>query len=127
MIISANHELFHTLHQLSRLLTKETNQALQPFDLYSAQWAVIYTLHTKGAMTQTELRDYLAVEAPPLTRNVQRLVKKEIVKQVPGNDKRSKTIELTAYAKREYQSGKRLSSRQMNKCLPIFQNAPETA
>ncbi|WP_269758191.1 MarR family winged helix-turn-helix transcriptional regulator [Thalassobacillus sp. C254] len=53
-------------------------------------------------MTQTELRDYLAVEAPPLTRNVQRLVKKEIVKQVPGNDKRSKTIELTAYAKREY-------------------------
>ncbi|MFC0558862.1 MarR family winged helix-turn-helix transcriptional regulator [Halalkalibacter alkalisediminis] len=95
-------KLFHTLHQLSRLLTKYANKALQPLDLYSAQWAVIYALKNKGTLTQTELCEYLAVEAPPLTRNIQRLVKKGYVRQVTGHDKRMKIVELTAKAHQEY-------------------------
>ncbi|TDL31907.1 MarR family transcriptional regulator [Jeotgalibacillus sp. S-D1] len=98
----ASHTLFHTIHQLSRLLTKHANKALQPFGLYSAQWSVIYVLKTKGALTQKELGDYLSVEAPPLTRNIQRLVKLGFVQQSTGSDKRSKVIELTDLASQEY-------------------------
>ncbi|MBU8905373.1 MarR family transcriptional regulator [Desertibacillus haloalkaliphilus] len=97
-----NHQLFHSLHQLSRFLTKRANQALQPFDLYSAQWSVIYALKMKGTLTQKELCEYLAVEAPPLTRNIQRLVKKGYVRQVSGEDKRQKKIELTEEALAEF-------------------------
>jgi DNA-binding MarR family transcriptional regulator len=56
----------------------------------------------KGSLTQRELCDYLSVEAPPLTRNVQRLVKEGYVRQVPGMDKRMKFIELTEKAQEEF-------------------------
>ncbi|WHY76656.1 MarR family transcriptional regulator [Neobacillus sp. WH10] len=97
-----SHELFHTLHQLSRLLTNKLNEALKPLGLYSAQWAVIFTLKKRGSLTQTELCDYLFVEAPPMTRTIQRLVKQGYVKQVPGKDKREKHVQLTDEAINEY-------------------------
>ncbi|RBW70080.1 MarR family winged helix-turn-helix transcriptional regulator [Bacillus taeanensis] len=102
MIIVANHTLFHSIHQLSRLLKKHADNALKPFGLYSAQWSVIYVLKTKGTLTQTELCEYLSVEAPPMTRNIQRLVKQGYVKKVQGKDKRMKKIELTEKAHQEF-------------------------
>jgi len=96
------HELFHTLHQLSRHLTNKLNEALKPLGLYSAQWAVIYVLKNKGSLTQKELCDYLFVEAPPMTRTIQRLVKQGYVTQVPGKDKREKHVQLTELANQEY-------------------------
>jgi MarR family transcriptional regulator, transcriptional regulator for hemolysin len=96
--IQNSHELFHTLHQLSRKLTNKLNEALKPFGLYSAQWSVIFVLKTKGSLTQKELCEYLFVEAPPMTRTIQRLVKQGFVKQVQGRDKREKHIQLTEAA-----------------------------
>src|SRR5689334_660210 len=97
-----SHELFHTLHQLSRHLTNKLNEALKPLGLYSAQWAVIYVLKTKGSLTQKELCEYLFVEAPPMTRTIQRLVKQGYVSQIPGKDKREKHVQLTSIALEEY-------------------------
>ncbi|MEH6992355.1 MarR family transcriptional regulator [Neobacillus drentensis] len=97
-----NHALFHTLHQLSRQLTNKLNEALKPFGLYSAQWSVLFVLHTKGSLTQKELSEYLFVEAPPMTRTIQRLVKQGYVRQIPGKDKREKFIQLTDEAVKEF-------------------------
>ncbi|MGX6446064.1 MarR family winged helix-turn-helix transcriptional regulator [Neobacillus sp. K501] len=97
-----NHGLFHTLHQLSRHLTNKLNETLKPFGLYSAQWSVMFVLKTKGSLTQKELCEYLFVEAPPMTRTIQRLVKQGYVKQVPGQDKREKYIQLTDEALQAY-------------------------
>lgn len=93
-----SHELFHTLHQLSRHLTNSLNEALKPLGLYGSQWSVIFVLKTKGSLSQKELCDYLFVEAPPMTRTIQRLVKQGYVRQVPGKDKREKIIQLTDVA-----------------------------
>jgi len=97
-----SHELIHTLHQLSRHLTNKLNEALKPMGLYGSQWAVIFVLQTKGSLTQKDLCDYLSVEAPPMTRTIQRLVKQGYVKQIPGNDKREKYILLTDEALVQY-------------------------
>ncbi|HWO97699.1 MAG TPA: MarR family transcriptional regulator [Bacillus sp. (in: firmicutes)] len=97
-----NHHLFHSIHQLSRQLTKHINEVLQPLGLYSAQWSVIYVLKTRGSLTQTELCEYLAVEAPPMTRTIQRLVKQGYVRKISGEDKRTKLIQLTDEALAEY-------------------------
>ncbi|WP_100330218.1 MarR family winged helix-turn-helix transcriptional regulator [Bacillus xiapuensis] len=97
-----SHLLFHAVNQLSRQLAKQLNFTLQPHGLYSAQWSVLYVLKEKGSLTQKELCDYLAVEAPPMTRTVQRLVKQGYVRQVPGKDRRVKIIELTEKAASEY-------------------------
>ncbi|MFL6562102.1 MAG: MarR family winged helix-turn-helix transcriptional regulator [Bacillus sp. (in: firmicutes)] len=90
-----SHELFHTLHQLSRQLTNTLNEALKPLGLYGSQWSVIFVIKTKGSLTQKDLCDYLFVEAPPMTRTIQRLVKQGYVSQVPGKDKRERLIQLT--------------------------------
>jgi len=92
------HILFHGIHQLARELTKELNVALQPFNLYSSQWSVIYVLKQKGSLTQTELSEYLSVEKPPMTRTIQKLVASGYVNQIQGSDKRTKKIELTKKA-----------------------------
>ncbi len=97
-----SHDLFHSLHQLSRQLIKAKNDVLQPFGLYSAQWSVLYVLKTQGTLSQKELCDYLSVEAPPMTRTIQRLVKQGYVRQISGKDKRTKEIELTETALAEY-------------------------
>ena len=97
-----NHQLFHTLHQLSRHLTNKLNEALKPMGLYGSQWAVIFVLNRVGSLTQKELCDYLFVEAPPMTRTIQRLVKQGYVRQVPGQDKREKHVQLTDKALQEY-------------------------
>ncbi|KKB40014.1 MarR family winged helix-turn-helix transcriptional regulator [Bacillus thermotolerans] len=98
------HTLFHSVHQLSRQIMKQNNTALQQHGLYSAQWSVLYVLKQKGRLTQKELGEYLSVEAPPMTRTIQRLVKQGYVRQVPGEDKRVKFIELTEEAEKKYLS-----------------------
>ncbi|MCP8969275.1 MarR family winged helix-turn-helix transcriptional regulator [Ectobacillus ponti] len=92
------HHLFHSVHQLSRELTRQVNEELQPLGIYSAQWSVLYVLHNVGPLTQSALCRHLAVEAPPMTRVVQRLVKQGYVQQVAGEDKRAKYVELTEAA-----------------------------
>ncbi|WP_046175767.1 MarR family winged helix-turn-helix transcriptional regulator [Domibacillus indicus] len=96
------HTLLHAIHQLSRELTKRVNETLQPFGLYSAQWSVLFVLQTKGEMPQSALCEYLAVEAPPMTRTIQRLIKQGYVQQIPGKDKRVKVIHLTEKARQAY-------------------------
>jgi MarR family transcriptional regulator, transcriptional regulator for hemolysin len=96
------HLLFHTVHQISRQLSKQLNVALEPFGLYNAQWAVLYVLKEHGTLTQKELCDYLAVEAPPMTRTIQRLTRQGYIAQHAGKDKRKKYIQLTEKALIEY-------------------------
>ena len=95
-------ELFHTIHQLSRKLNKDLNGVLQSFSIYSGQWSVIYTLKQKGTMTQSELCEYLSIEAPPVTRMLQRLESEGFVNRVTGEDKRAKYIKLSERALQNY-------------------------
>ncbi|TDL78801.1 MarR family winged helix-turn-helix transcriptional regulator [Peribacillus frigoritolerans] len=94
--------LFHSIQQLSRQLTKRLNEVLQPHGLFSAQWTVLFTLKKYGTLTQTELCEYLSIEAPPMTRTIQRLVKQGYVHQIAGSDKRTKHIKLTDQAINDY-------------------------
>lgn len=96
------HELFHSIHQLSRNLTKRVNAALEPFEIYSSQWSVLFVLKEKGSMTQKELCQYLAIEAPPMTRTIQKLQKLGLVEQTEGEDRRKKYIGLTEKAITNY-------------------------
>lgn len=97
------HGLFHSVNQLSRRLTKHLNEALEPYGLYSAQWSVLYVLREKGTLTQKELSEYLSVEAPPMTRTVQRLLKQGFIQQKLGEeDKRKKYIMLSPKAEAKF-------------------------
>lgn len=90
-----NHELVHLLHQKTRLLEKEANATLSEYELYSAQWAIIYCLATQGPMVQAEIGKYLNVEAPTVTRTLRRMEEKDWILREEGEDKRERLVRLS--------------------------------
>ena len=100
--MNTTHDLFHSIQQLSRQLTKHLNTALEPFDIYSSEWAILFVLKKNGPLTQKEIAEYLSIEAPPVTRTVKRLVEKKYVLQVKGEDKRTNKVILTEVAVQMY-------------------------
>ncbi|MDT8860120.1 MarR family transcriptional regulator [Alkalihalobacillus sp. MEB130] len=90
--------LLHTLNQKARLSSKELNEHLQEFGLYSSQWVILYILHQKGTMTQTDIWQYLKVEAPTITRTLVRMESNGWIHRRQGKDKRERLIELTDMA-----------------------------
>lgn len=90
--------LFHELHQKARLSIKEVNEALKEYDLFSAQWSILYSLNTFGALTQTEIWQYLNVEAPTVTRTLVKLEQRKLITRNEGKDKRERIVQLTEEA-----------------------------
>lgn len=98
-----NH-LFHELHQTVRFVSKEVNDRLQGHGLYQSQWSILFCLKRFGPMTQTELWRYLNVEAPTVTRTLERLEKNRWILRCKGTDKRARIVQLTEKAVQELPS-----------------------
>lgn len=90
--------LFPLLFQYNRNLVYALNEALKPHHLYSAQWSIIYILQKEGPQSLTMLWKTLKVEAPTVTRTINRLEKLGFVQRHEGKDKREKIVSLTPYA-----------------------------
>lgn len=91
--------VFHEMHQKARLSNKEVNEALKDYGLYSAQWSILFCLKRFGIMTQTEIWQYLNVEAPTVTRTLVKLEQRNFIIRKEGKDKRERIVELTDEAK----------------------------
>lgn len=90
--------LFHEIHQKSRLAIKEVNEVLKEYELYSAQWSILFCLKQFGPMTQKEIWQYLNVEAPTVTRTLSKLEESGWAERNEGADKRQRIVCLTAKA-----------------------------
>lgn len=88
-------ELFHMFFQQNRYLVNKLNEVLKPHGLYSSQWSILYLLHQNGPMSLTSIWKYLNVEAPTVTRTVNRLESLGWVERLYAMDKREKMIFLT--------------------------------
>ncbi|MCA0989315.1 MarR family winged helix-turn-helix transcriptional regulator [Guptibacillus algicola] len=96
-MISTN-DIFHSLNQKVRLITKEANEKLKEYNLYSSQWAILYCLDQYGPMKQTDIWQYLNVEAPTTTRTLARMESNHWICRSEGKDKRERIVYLTDYA-----------------------------
>lgn len=92
--------LFHEIHQRSRLSVKEVNETLREFSLYSSQWSILFCLKQFGPMTQTEIWQYMNVEAPTVTRTLTKLEQSEWIVRLQGKDKRERIVQLSEEAER---------------------------
>ena len=90
--------LFHEIHQKSRMAIKEVNEVLKEYELYSAQWSILFCLKQFGPMTQKEIWQYLNVEAPTVTRTLSKLEESGWAERKEGTDKRQRIVRLTAKA-----------------------------
>ena len=96
----SNQELFHMLNQKKRLIEKEMNASLNNHELFASQWSILFCIQRFGSISQTEISNYLNVEAPTVTRTLIKLEKKGWIIRKPGQDKRERIIELTKEAEK---------------------------
>ncbi|MFQ3545243.1 MarR family transcriptional regulator [Halobacillus rhizosphaerae] len=94
--------LFHRIQQLSRDVNQYLNHALKDEDIYMSHWAVIFQLKQFGPMTQTELKERLNIEAPPLSRTLKRLEEMEYVQKWTSQDHRTNDLQLSAKGESYY-------------------------
>lgn len=95
----SNHDIFHVLHQKSRSVKKQLNTGLKEHNLYISQWSILFCLNKFGVMTQTEIQTYLHVEAPTITRTLEKMEKQDWIIRKHGDDKRERIIEMSDNAK----------------------------
>ncbi|MEK3979555.1 MarR family transcriptional regulator [Psychrobacillus sp. FSL K6-2836] len=94
--------LIHELFQKSRFLTQEANDTLKQFNLFASQWSVLYCIQRHKEMTLTQIWKYLNVEAPTITRTVNRLSELGWIEICSGRDKREKIVKLSEKALQQY-------------------------
>ncbi|MFG6147205.1 MarR family winged helix-turn-helix transcriptional regulator [Halobacillus sp. B23F22_1] len=100
--------VFHHILQLSREVNYYLNEALKDEEIFMSHWAVIFQLHEHGLMTQTELKERLNVEAPPLSRTISRLLDLGFIEKYASSDKRTNNIKLSSSGEFHYERWKAL-------------------
>ncbi|MNN78859.1 putative HTH-type transcriptional regulator [compost metagenome] len=71
------------------------NEVLSPFNLSSPYWFIMFRIVNEGPQTISDISIRQNVEKPTITKMVQRLSELGYVEAVPGDDKRTKFIQLT--------------------------------
>ncbi len=82
---------------LSSAMKNSLNRRLEPFDITSAQWAILETCYEGEANSVSTLCRYIPVDAAAVSRQVDRLVAKGLVqRRRRTKDRRTVRITLTA-------------------------------
>lgn len=93
---------FQRFFSLYRPLVSMMNELLGEYDLSYSLWQVIYYLKTKGPSSLVDIANYYNIEKPSVTRRVNSLEAKLIVRAIPSKNKREKIIELTEVGEELY-------------------------
>lgn len=88
-------QLFYAYSALYRPYFNQLNARLAPFNLTSAQWAIMHFILHNGENTISDISTYHNVERPTITKMVQRLIELDYVEAQPGEDKRTRFIRLS--------------------------------
>ncbi|MGI4861955.1 MAG: MarR family winged helix-turn-helix transcriptional regulator [Janthinobacterium lividum] len=84
------------LTRARHLLLERVGERLAPLDLTAAQWGVVVSLAEGMASTPAELSRMLDYDPGAMTRLIDRLEKKEVVRRTRStDDRRSVSLELT--------------------------------
>lgn len=86
---------FQRYLSLYRPLITKLNELMSTYELSYSLWQVIFYIKNHGSSTLVDISNHYQVEKPTITRRVHRLEELEIVKQIPGKDRREKVIQLT--------------------------------
>lgn len=96
----------------ARVLTQHYDTAMQPIDLRVTQFTILAVLSSHSGITVTDLADYLMMDRTTLTRNLRPLETQGLVNTRPGDDKRTRLIELSKKGKNK-----------LEKAIPLWKKA----
>lgn len=93
---------FQRYIRLYRPLINTINEILSEYDLSYSLWQVIYCVKHYGPTTLVEIAKRYNVEKPTITRRVNHLEERQLIKKVESRDKREKLIRLTESGEKLY-------------------------
>ncbi|KOY80670.1 MarR family transcriptional regulator [Lysinibacillus macroides] len=90
-------DFFNQYRLMYRPFIKQLNIQLEPYQLYSSQWAVLRFLNDKGPHSFVEIANFMTIEKPSVTKLVHKLIELGYVETTTGKDKREKLVHLSPY------------------------------
>ncbi len=93
--------LGYWLRCLSNFVSHSFAERLAGRDISVPQWVVLRTLYDSSGITLNEAAAQVGVDKSTLSRMVERLVRKGLVKRAEGDDRRSVGLALTPTGKKQ--------------------------
>jgi DNA-binding MarR family transcriptional regulator len=90
------------LRRAARAVTRLYDQELRPAGLEAPQFMLLMALNNVGEATQGRLGFLLALDSTTLTRTLGLLLKRGLIRAVPGKDRRQRLLSLTPKGRRKY-------------------------
>ncbi len=88
------------LHRLYTAMRRQFAVAVADYEITPEHWQVMAGLYQKGARTPQDLADYTGADASTITRRVDQLEKRGLLRRIPNpEDRRSIHLELTTEGK----------------------------
>jgi DNA-binding MarR family transcriptional regulator len=100
------------LRKATRVVTQLFDDAMQPTGLRATQFTLLAAISATGVIAIRQLSKILVMDRTTLTRNLKPLEIKRLIKIVPGEDRRTRTLTLTDKGKKTYK-----------KSLPVWRQA----
>jgi DNA-binding MarR family transcriptional regulator len=95
---------------LADLLAGSIEPVLKPYGLSVRAFDILAAIHSaKGKESQAQIAERLDIKPSSLTENVQALIKRGLLSQTAGDDRRVKQLSLTS-----------LGVKTLNQCLKAF-------
>ena len=83
------------LRKASRTVTQLFDEVMQPSGLRATQFTLLAAISSIGSVAIRQLSQALVMDRTTLTRNLKPLELQKLVKIVPGEDRRTRTLTLT--------------------------------
>lgn len=93
---AALHCACFNLRKAARAVTQLYDEALRPAGLRATQFTLLVSLRMRGRVAVTDLAEAAVMDRTTLTRNLQVLQKRGLLRFRPGEDRRVREVSLTA-------------------------------
>lgn len=100
------------IRKASRVVTQHFDEIMQSSGLRVTQFSILVVIAIRGMPTMSELAEALVMDRTTLTRNLKPLEEQGLVKIVPGTDRRTRAISVTAKGHKT-----------LGKALPLWRKA----
>ena len=84
------------LRRTARVASAVYDRFLAPAELTVTQYAILVNIGRADRIRPTDLAEHLGMERTTLTRNLRPLERQQLIKAVPGSDRRERLIQLTS-------------------------------
>lgn len=88
------------IRKAARVITQNFDEIMQPGGVRATQFTILVMIADSDAATMSELADKLVMDRTTLTRNLKPLQEQGLIKDVPGADRRTRSINLTSKGRR---------------------------